>query len=434
MQTYLEKEQFNDSGRIKILNGLRCFYSKTNDCNFTPCMDITLCDPVDTVCLQSALEMAMNRFRIFRLEAIQEDEKYYLKYNPRPPIVHGCNQDRRILDKAGNNGNLIRVGASETHILIDFFQGITDGRGIQPFVKNLLSNYCGIRYERDWVKEAALVDMQKENEECMDSLLFVNENRVSLRREKCGKTVFHFGNSQITPGMNCFRYSIYVNAAEFDSYVQKNKTGRSATFATFMNRGIASNNDIEDCTIVTSVAADVRKILGVEKTLREGTGTIPLYYDKEIHKLAIEDQLSYAEEAIVSGMIPEKQLAAAAETKKNNIQVEKRINSLEGKKQFACRVHPYAYQEYTYAMSNIGRISFGQEIDQYISSVKVTSCANTYPVVIEIIRFKDTYNICYCTRIENDPYVHRLVDNFISAGISCSYQQEEDYTEPLVVL
>lgn len=428
MQTYL----FDDSGRMKILNGMRCFYSKTDDCNFTPCMDITLRDSVDITCLQSALEITMNRFRIFRLEEIQEDNKYYLKDNSRQPIAHGCNMGRRILGKSENNGYLVRVGVNESHILVDFFQGITDGRGIQPFVKKLLTNYYEIRQGKELSEE--VVTAQKQDEECTDSLFFVNESPMHLKQEKCEKDVFHFSDKQITSGPSCFRYSICVNAVELDSYMRKNKSSRSAVFATFMNMGIAEINDIENSVIVTSVAADVRKILGVENTLRESTGTIPLCYDQDIHKLTMEQRLGYAREMIISGMIPEKHLAAAAEAKKNNLQLEKRISSLEGKKRFANRIHPYAYKEYTYAMSNIGKISFGQEIDQQVSAVNVITCANTYPIVMEIIQFQDTYNICYCTRIENDPYVQKFVDNLKNVGISCNYQQEKDYTESLVIL
>lgn len=57
----------NNNEIIPILDGMRYFYSKTEDCNFVPCLEITMIGPINLSQLQIAAERAMNRYRLFRL-------------------------------------------------------------------------------------------------------------------------------------------------------------------------------------------------------------------------------------------------------------------------------------------------------------------------------------------------------------------------------
>ena len=52
---------------------------------------------------------------------------------------------------------------------------------------------------------------------------------------------------------------------------------------------------------------------------------------------------------------------------------------------------------------------------------------------MEILKYAESYYIIYCSHFEHDPYVYKLQEKFIKAGISCQLQQKEDFYETLAI-
>ena len=106
---------------------------------------------------------------------------------------------------------------------------------------------------------------------------------------------------------------------------------------------------------------------------------------------------------------------------------------MKDKINFCQFMHKYAYLNQTYNISNVGKVSFGEELDAYVECVKSVMGANSTPIIIEIVQYKQTYNIVYCTRLKNDPYINTFIQTFLQAGIPCTYEKSKDFSEALVV-
>ena len=79
----------------------------------------------------------------------------------------------------------------------------------------------------------------------------------------------------------------------------------------------------------------------------------------------------------------------------------------------------------------MGEISFGEGIDEHVEDCSFLLCANTLPIIIEIIKYKENYLISYCTHLENDIYIDKLQKLFLQEGISCTYTQKDNFIETM---
>ena len=116
-----------------------------------------------------------------------------------------------------------------------------------------------------------------------------------------------------------------------------------------------------------------------------------------------------------------------------NQKLEQDFETLSQKKQFAREVNKRGGIKYTYGLSYLGEIKYGNGIDENVAESYMMLCANTIPVILEIAKYRDIYHISYCSHIENDPYVFKLKDKFIKSGIHCQVEQKDNFAETLAM-
>lgn len=421
----------NNNEIIPILDGMRYFYSKTEDCNFVPRLEITMIGPINLSQLQIAAERAMNRYRLFRLIIKKDEHHYYLTDSSMCPVVHVDKGERHIIGTEENNGHLTWIGARDRTIIVEFFHGIADVHGVLPVVKFLLQCYCDSVYGTEFVGDS-FDTLTTDPEDCMDSMSFVDEKQQCPIRKNT-PVAFQLPEERLEHRERCLVYALTVDADQFDAYMRRNRSSRTAVFALFMNRAIASVHTERESKIVAGIAADVRNIYGAEKTLRDCTDMVSVWFDSDIEAMPIQEQLQHSRQMIIDSMQPEIRLAYAAETKRNNVLLDERIPLLENKKIFCQRIHKYSNINYTYNISNVGHVSFGEEVDTYIDRVESIMCANGRPIIIEILQYEKNYNVVYCSRIQNDPYIHKFHQLFMQEGIPCTCEKREDLIETLAV-
>ena len=423
----------SDNGNyIPILDGIRYFYSKIENCNFVPRLEITMADPVILPFLQTAAEKAMDKYRIFRYVVKSNEHEYYLTDNIRQPVVHVDDETRHTIGTEDNNGHMIWIGINDRIIVIEFFHGLSDMHGTLPFAEFLLLHYCQLRYGTNIVNTASYIRFQEHVSEYMDSMSFVDESqKYPVPKRK--PTAFQLPEERIDDENACARYSLAIDAPAFDAFMRKNRSSRTSVFTLFMNHAIASVHPDYDFPIIAGVAADIRKILGAENTLRDCTDIIHLPFDADLAALPIDQQLQTVRQMIVDGMEPDIRLANAVSTKLNNTRLTKMFPLLEDKIRFCSRLHQYSHLNLTYTISNVGLVDFAKELDPYIERVQPVMGANTCPIIIEVVQHKQQYHITYCSRLKNDPYIHAFQQRFLQAGIPCKCTQHKDFSEALVI-
>lgn len=423
--------QFDAEGKMRILDGMR-YYKKTKKQNNMPRIVVTLEEPVSEECLQYATELALRRCRIFSFVVIQDDKYFYLKQNTAKPVVHLDDGKQHTVCTEDNNGYMTWIGYHDCTISVEMFHGVSDGVGLMYFMQTLLYYYCEKRYGNvspDDIPGIKLIDTPEDPREYADSLLFITQDEVPATEQYQWESAFQLPETHMDEEDECQRYELRVDAKDYEEYVSKMNTSRASVFAAFMNQVIAKCHGITENPIVGAMAVNARKAYNAEQTMQCCVATIPVWFDKKVQSMSMEERLKYAKQMIRGGMQTDNILAKAIGTKKFNQMLDTKYPTLREKQEFCRQITKAGSNKYTYGISFVGDISFGKGIDEHIAKVVTMLCANTSPIIIEIVKHKDTYYMTYCTYLAKDPYVHELQALFEAEGIKCVCEHKENYVE-----
>ena len=427
------ENQFDSQGRMRILDGMR-YYKKTNEQNNAPRLAIKLKEAVDEKCLEYAANIAMKRHKVFSMQVVGDEKRYYLELvNKKVAVQRDVEGERVVIGK--NNNALTRIGYNEDEICIDFFHGISDGVGVLAFAKTLLFYYFKEKYgeEPEGCEGVILEDTPEDPREIADKLLFAEGEEVVFNRKYQYDKAYQIKDEQMASAIECKYYEMRINAAEFENFMRENSTSRAAMFSLFMNRVIAEHNGIFEEPVVAALAVNARPALGAEKTEQCCVETIPLWYDSAIHEMSLREQLIATREMLVEGMNADAIVASAQRTRKFNENMELKFDTLDEKREYAAMVNKAGGIKYTYGISYVGAVQYGNGIDKHVEKSYTKLCANTIPIIIEIVKCDEYYHISYCTHLEDDPYVMKLKNEYEKAGITCTVEQKSNYVEPLVI-
>ena len=427
------EKQFDSQGRMRILDGMR-YYKKTDEQNNAPRLAIKLKEAVDEKCLEYAANIAIKRHKIFSMQVVGDDKRYYLEpVNKNITVQRDVEDERIVIGKDGSA--LTRISYNKDEIYIDFFHGISDGMGVLAFSRTLLFYYLKEKYgkEPDGCEGVILEDTPEDPREYADKLMFAEGEEVVFSRKYQYDKAYQIKDEQIESAIECKYYEMRINAAEFECFMRENSTSRAAMFSLFMNRVIAECNGVSDEPVVAALAVNARPALGAEITEQCCVETIPLWYDAAIHEMSLKEQLIATREMLVEGMKTEAIVSSAQRTLKFNENLEQKFNTLDEKREYAIMINKTGGVKYTYGISYVGAVQYGKGIDMHVEKTYAKLCANTIPIIIEIVKCDDYYHLSYCTHLEDDPYIMKLKDEYVKAGISCTVEQKNNYVEPLVI-
>lgn len=437
---------------MRIFDGMR-YYKKTETQNNMPRVRVTLKETVDHECLQSAAERTLERIRLFRMVVISDEKRFYLEENHEKPVVHLENGAQHRVCTSENHGHMLWISHDEYDIYVDFFHGISDGKGILRFIQTLLYFYCEKKYgtvDRFEIPGLIHTDVPEMPEEYRESILFlqtdspckdyannVSERKTAPERAYCYEKAFQFPEEQMESDAESQYYELKVDAKALTEYIRGKDTSPAAVFALFMNRAIFVHCSEKETKIsepiVGAMAVDARKAYGAEQTLQCCVATIPMWYDENVAIMSLEEQLVCSKDMIRQGIQPGNIAAGAFRTKKFNEMLEEKFPTLEEKRQYCQMAAQKGLDRYTYGISCVGKVSFGKGIDEHVTGAAVILCANTSPVILEITKFGDTYYISYCTHLKQDPYVQKLQEIFLAEGIDCTCEKKENFVETRIM-
>ena len=108
-------------------------------------MSVTLCEPVDTNCLQQALETVSLRIPTFRCGLRSGAFWWHLRRLRKTPLVRSLVPLNQV-HFMDNGGFLYRVSPDGCRIVLDVFHALADGGGAQVFLLTLTGEYLRLRY------------------------------------------------------------------------------------------------------------------------------------------------------------------------------------------------------------------------------------------------------------------------------------------------
>jgi len=110
-------------------------------------LSVTLTEKIDKQILQKALELALEKYKVFRVKMERGLFWFYLEENDKLPIVSIENDyPFKKINTKENNDYLFKVTYFNTKINIDFYHVLTDGNSGSEFLKEIVYRYLELKH------------------------------------------------------------------------------------------------------------------------------------------------------------------------------------------------------------------------------------------------------------------------------------------------
>ena len=117
-------------------------------------LSVVLKDVIDSDILQKAVELALKKYKAFKVKMRKGLFWHYLEENKKTPIINVENEyPFQKLNTDENNNYLFKVTYFERKINIDFFHTLTDANNGLEFFKEIIYRYIDIKYFNTYYNE-----------------------------------------------------------------------------------------------------------------------------------------------------------------------------------------------------------------------------------------------------------------------------------------
>jgi len=380
-------------------------------------------EPIVREEMQQALETTIQRYPYFKVRFTRIGDRYRFENNDAPFLLF---DDPRhpTLDPVANNGYLINVSASGTLLNITFCHGLTDGRGILPFAKTLLYYYCLNHYKIDpQMSDVRLLGDAIPEAEVADPYAAFDASDLQMPAANAKKTedVFHLTTSKDPEG-RFFIHTFATDCDAFMSYAHRTDGSPNALFALFTCRAIAKLHPEGGQNIVVSVAADMRKALGVKGSHHCSITVLPIRYDARLAALDTETAATCIRGRII--------LQSDEDVLKPQLAQQKMFYSyLKGL--------PTLQEKVNISRMGVGRgsnlftasVSYPEKQDYGAMNGHLKSCyiipeTQTGSLGVEIASFGDKFFFVVFQGFDDDRYAEELMHQLEEEGITCMDRQK----------
>ena len=113
-------------------------------------LSIILKEDIDSTLLQKALEIAIEKYKAFKVKLRRGFFWYYFEENDKIPKVEiESEYPFKKVNTSKNNDFLFKITYFGKKINADFFHELTDGSGAAKFLKEIIYRYLELKYEEE---------------------------------------------------------------------------------------------------------------------------------------------------------------------------------------------------------------------------------------------------------------------------------------------
>jgi hypothetical protein len=263
-------------------------YILSKDFSFYVQSRIELDEPIDHDQMQHALDMTISRYPYFKIKLVKNGERYCFDANDKPFLLYD-DPERMTLAPDANNDYLLRVSAAGCLVNVCFCHSITDGRGLLPFIRTLLYYYSLYHYNTD----PGMTDVRRAGEpipeeEYADPFDAFDTSAIKMPEQKADTAaVFRLPN-EMDAERRVFAYTFWTDCDKFMAYSRTIDGSPNALLALYMCRALAKFYPEHTEDIVTGVACDLRKALGVKNSHQCTVSMIPIRYGKKLAEFSTD--------------------------------------------------------------------------------------------------------------------------------------------------
>lgn len=386
----------------KIRSGQSFLYRKEGlNCTV---IDVRLKKKVRGDILTRALGEAVKRYPYLASRLVEKNGDFYIADNRKLSLTVRRTKAFRSLGSMANSYHLIEITYFREHIFVSFHHALCDGGGIKPFVETLLYYYFCILDNKEYlapkVRKAGDAMFPDETAEP-----FLTKYEAEPYEEpEVIKDGFSLPEYQHQLEDEDYRFEIEVNAQDYMELAGRVNATPAILLACLISMAVYRNNPDTDKPIVCSMAADMRKELGLPHTHKNCVRSMYLPFDKKEAALSLKELCTGYRESLAK----QRQIGYVKQTANSFCGMNDKLDqlkTLEEKKKMMSFFDTMTVN--SYVISYLGAFDLG-ECDAFIDAVHFYA-GGIRGITANMTAAAGQFNITFIQNIETERYVAALL-------------------------
>ena len=384
---------------------------------------ITLSVPIDPDVLCKAVQKAMERNPYFgHTPVLDERGRVFLKENETPVAVYLDDGSYCDLGTEESNGYLFKVFYTQHSIRLEVFHVLTDGRGLDAFLKSIVYYYLTMSGHEIDTEGMILTDEVPVDPTELISLTNAVPIDFKPGVKYRAENVFVIPEDYThikTPFQKII--DITFPAAELIAVTKQYHTTPMPLLGVWMNQILRSLYDVGEQNIIASVPVDMRE-MNHSRALGNYCGSIAIESPAKWADASIEEQLGDLQAQLKAKATPEVLYEKLAELRRAENMI--RQTPLDSKEAFEALLEKSEEGEArnTYTLTNIGRMRFPKDIEELMTGYDMCGMYSGKGVVLGAYTFRETGHLLISQNFDSTAIAEQLCAKAKDSGIDASWQ------------
>lgn len=355
--------------------------------------------------LTRALLESMKRYPYLASKLVERNGDFYIADNRNVSMTVRRTPQHRSLGSMANSYHLVEVSYYGEHIYVSFHHALCDGGGIKPFVETLLYYYFCILDHRTYQAPA----VRK-----ADDAMFPDETaepfskkypEIPFEDPQVVKDGFALPEYEDQMEDEDYRLEIEAEAADYMGLAKQVNATPAILLSFLVSKAIYQNNQEADKPVVCSMAADMRKDLGLLHTHKNCVRSMYLPFDRTMDAMDLKDLCGSYRAMLEAQRQPGYVFQTANAFCGMN-------DKLDGLKSFEEKKHMMSFFDTmtinSYVISYLGTFDLG-ECSQFIDAIHFYS-GGIRGITVNMIAAAGKFNITWIQNIETERYFQTFME------------------------
>ncbi len=402
------------------------FYQFVRRNSFTIRFRYEFCEDIDIQSMKSAIEEALNLYPEFRIQVFLEGRKIMSIVNDRPiPFFEGIGEEHE-LGGDETNGYLFYFEYEKRSLLISYYHGMTDTKGVLTFMGTALYLYAqktGRTWSEDEVRELegkirfSEADIPEDDLERLDPYaMFVDESVEPKSLYSNPKCCYYPGPQYPEESRELNRYEIEFSLSEILHKTKEYGVSVGVLLISIFSHAFYQLDDIDKSRpIVGMLPVDLRRHFGINTLVNFSDGiSVPM--DTEELNVPIEEACRKFKEFMTEQICREDFIKIMTDKVRMVRSIEQGEDDFEEMMEKNIQqLHPKDFNPLSYAFTYPGNLNMGSGIDRMLSDIHYSIYART--VFVSGSSFNDCFRLGVSCRSDNGYWAEHIRDNLESLGI-----------------
>ena len=367
-----------------------------------------LAQKVDVKVLSDSLLSALKVHTNFRIQPVVVKRRFHavIEDVTTPPVMPHDGRPRHLGTKE-TQGLMLYVTYKENEITLHVFHGISDLRGVYAFLNTLLKFYYN---------ELGVEGIELPKPDSMDSTVSYEDilkegthGKAKGRFNPKEHNIFHLPENKF--GKNTTRQRIFeinLPLQPLLDFAKENKSSVVPTLHAIIGQAIRKTYEAGEKNIVGYIPIDLRPVFNFE-TGGNGVSTFSLPYPAKLDRYGLSERSRHLRDEMEMQIQPDNLYAGVAALRQSmepvfRLRLPKGI--LSG---LAVRIgRKRDASSYTYGISYAGKITFGEQIDPYVTAVTACAGSYSYPLWNIACEYKGTIRMMFVQAYESDTLIRNI--------------------------